>query len=537
MAKKKKVSGTRLAMFAVGMVIGLGLIIFDQFETIEGIISGTEPTGLAILTVPIDPATGGILGTIKLGAPDVVPFEQSGTHISTISPFCTTDFGRRLSGERNLDPVWWASQPVSVGSISKHCAYAYAQWDVTDIPNDFVATSVQFQLELIDNTPMSGLNCLITFNDFNIDTVPEATLINKLRITPQLILEGRPNTFPNTPAFVQDPNGTWCRTLGVKSFNFGQAGVDIVNNAIGGGTFDQGVRNDKLVLGFVPSDLGRNDGFSEQYRISNQFWATEGSWLITGSSPPIRCDVGFNQVDFRCIPIICIDGQQVDLITNECADIQCSLGEELQGNLCVPLVCSAGQRINNVTNSCETIVCEEGTQLIGSSCEPLFCEEGFEISGNECSVKTCPVGMELVGADCQAIQCPPNTTLSGNNCIEQSCPAGQFLVNDICQVTNPDDICNLGENVDTIPADQVTQQDCIPDFTCDVGFNQIGNLCYPIQEELVCPVGTEKFENICVQVLPDLMISQAPELGFVTILGIVIFGGSMFGLVGATRRI
>jgi len=47
-------------IFALGMIIGLGLIVFDQFETIEGLISGTQT--LSILDVPIDPTTGGILG-------------------------------------------------------------------------------------------------------------------------------------------------------------------------------------------------------------------------------------------------------------------------------------------------------------------------------------------------------------------------------------------------------------------------------------------------------------------------------------------
>ena len=518
MAKKKKVSGTRIAMFAVGMVIGLGLIVFDQFETIEGIISGTEPTGLAILEVPIDP-TGAILGTIKLGAPDVVPFEQSGTHISTISPTCTENFGRRLSNERNLDPIWWASQPISLGSISKHCAYAYAQWDLVDIPNEFVATSVQFQLEMVATTGQTSLNCLLTFNDFDIFTVGESALIKKLRSQAQLILEGRPSTFPNTPDFVQDPNGTWCSTLGVKSFNFGQTGVDFVNKAIGGGSFDQGTRTDKLVLGFVPSDLDRNDGFAQQYRISNQFWATQGSWLITGSSPPIDCALGFEQVGFRCVPLICMVGFAVNA-TNQCELIQCFQGEELQGNICVAIQCEIGEilvppPLDSGINefSCIPLNCPSDQQIIGDSCETLFCDVGFEAKNNVCSLIGCSTGMELVNDQCQAIQCAPNLILSGNNCIEKTCPANQFLVNNICQDEDS------------------------PAVTCGEGFNQIGNLCYQIQEELVCPQGTEKFENNCKQILPDLMISQAPELGTLTIVGIVVFAGSFFGLVGTTRRV
>ncbi|MCP6727008.1 MAG: hypothetical protein KJI69_03230 [Patescibacteria group bacterium] len=528
MAKKKK----KFPIFVITLVIGFGLIGYGVFLDVDAITQGTfvnvllggQLTGFSIISVPIDPTTGGILGTIVLGAPDVVPFEQSGTHISTISPTCTTDFGRRLSGERNLDPVWWASQPVSVGSISKHCAYAYAQWDVTEIPNDFVATSVQFQLELVDNTPMSGLNCLITFNDFNIDTVPEATLINKLRITPQLILEGRPSSFPNTPDFVQDPNGAWCRTLGVKTFNFGQTGVDIVNNAIGGGTFDQGVRNDKLVLGFVPSDLGSNDGFAQQYRISNQFWATEGSWKITGSSPPIRCDVGFAQVEFRCVPIICAIDQTLNTVTNQCETIVCEVNEDLTIfeeqigciTVCIddPLTVNIIECGSACPDTIQRAVCVPQETIppddIPQCQVELNCQEGTTptASGCSCELIECPTGQELINDQCQAIQCQVNTFLSGNDCLEIQCPAGQISSNN----------------------------ECVPETTlilCVEGFQQVGDQCVPI--DLECPIGTEPFENNCRQIVPDLLMVRGVDPSLFLITGLVIAGMSGVGIVARRR--
>ena len=536
MVSKKKI---KYPVFVFSLFIGIGLMgiaflqpefIFGQtidFDRFGG-VDTSSGVKLDILEVPIDPVTGGILGTIKLGAPDIVPFEQSGTHISTLDTFCTENFGRRLSGERNLDPVWWASQPVSTTSTSKHCAYAYAQWDLVDIPNEFVATSVMFQLELVETTPMSGLNCLITFNDFNIDTVGEAALISKLRSQAQLILEGRPSSFPNTPDFVQDPNGAWCRTLGVKNFNFGQTGVDIVNKAIGGGAFDQGTRTDKLVLGFVPSDLGSNDGFAQQYRISNQFWATQGSWLITGSSPPISCDVGFNQVAFRCVPIICNEGMQVDITTNECAPIICGSDEVLQGNICVPLNCQIGEEI--VAGQCQIISCPSGTELIASSCEALVCGEGFEISGNECTLKQCSIGMELIADNCQEIQCPVNTMLVGNDCLEISCPADQISIDNVCRTPDVGPGC---ENDQEIQDEECTNsRDTL--ILCVEGFHQVGNSFIP--DDLNCPLGTEEFENVCVQRIPSLQLgSGLLDPNAFLIAGVIVAAMSVVGII--VRRI
>jgi len=147
MAKKKKI---KFPIFVITLVIGVGLIVFALYEAdfdVGTLTDFQQLTGFSILDVPIDPTTGGILGTIVFGAPDVKPFEQAGTvsgipfslsrNASPRSP-CTDnflaldgigttknsslalrdpndfnrvilmppDFERRLSGERNqLDPV------------------------------------------------------------------------------------------------------------------------------------------------------------------------------------------------------------------------------------------------------------------------------------------------------------------------------------------------------------------------------------------------------------------------------------------------
>ncbi|MCP6727419.1 MAG: hypothetical protein KJI69_05420 [Patescibacteria group bacterium] len=566
MAKKKKVSSTRIAMFLVGLVIGLGLIIFDQFETIEGIISGTEPSGLGILDVPIDPTTGGILGTIVLGAPDEVPFEQAGTifgipstrDIFPRSPcsdnflgedgisivkssepllrdsngrvfLMPPDFERRLSGERNqLDPVWWGSLRSSTISSSFSCAFAYAQWDIVDIPNDFVATSVVLKLQVLETRSprnptfqVAPQGCDITLQDFNLDTIADEGFMNKI-FNKRSRFSTNVSIPPSDALLIK--TGGWCNSLGVKSFQLGQSAVDLINDAISGGAFSQGVRSDKLLLGFTPTHLN-NEG-SGKNRISTEFWKTQGSLFLTGSSPPIRCSVGFNQVDFRCIPIVCDEGMKVNATTNECEQIRCAGDEELLGNICTPIICNIGEQV--IGGACIPIQCGSSDQLVGSECVPLICDVGFEAKQNECVLKTCGIGLELNQDTCQAIVCPSDFILVGSDCMPKQCPSGQLSFNNECRLIQ--EICDT----DAIPCEG-DGIEILPILECPSGFNQVGASCILAPEN--CPEGTVPQQNVCVQFLPDLMISQAPELGFVTILGIVIFGGSMFGLVGATRRV
>ncbi len=500
--------GLKLVVLSVGMLVGAGLIVLDQFDAVAGFLSVAPPlTGLSILEVPLDPTTGGVLGTIKLGAPDVVPIEQTGTHISTDSG-CSQDFGRRLSGARNLDPVFWHNRNNGFGAFN--CAYSWAQWDVNEIPAGFLATGVQFQLKVIQTTPVTGKNCVITFNDFDVDNVPEAELMLKLYTGAKVIFEGTSTsaTFGTAivPSFIQDPNGTWCRTIGVKQFNLGQQGVIEVNNALTNGV-------GKLVMGFAPRGTGDTINTNDQFKIENAFWATDGSWIISGSSPPIDCGVGFVQEEFRCVPLVCIQGEAVNA-TNQCSPIVCGANEELMADVCVPLQCTSGQTFNNVTNMCENVSCPIGQfSNATNQCQDLVCDTamGEIVSGNECVLMTCGTGMELVGANCQMISCPVNTVLSGSNCVEISCATGSALI---------DGECVIGGTVG--------------DVTCPAGFNQVGNSCAIAPES--CPVGTIPAENVCIQVLPSLMATGAPELGIVSIAGIAIFAGSFIGIVAVSVR-
>jgi hypothetical protein len=507
---KSSSRGLKLVVLFAGMVVGAGLIILDQQEFISGFLSVAPPlTGLSILDVPIDPTTGGVLGSIILGAPDLVPQEQTGTIISQDGLNCTEDFGRRLAGARNADPVFWLKRTTGI-SGQFNCAYTWAQWDISQIPSGFVATGVGFKMELLSASGVTGNTCIISFNDFDVDTVPEVDLAKKLRSEAKWLFEGIPAglTFLSSKASVtvQDPNGVWCRTIGIKSFNFGQTAVDEVNLALNNGV-------NKLVLGFTPRNIGNINNANEQYLISNQYWATQGSWVITGSSPPIDCGQGFEQIEFRCVPLLCIQGEAVNS-TNQCSPIVCGANEELMADVCVPLQCTSGQTFNNVTNMCENVSCPIGQfSNATNQCQDLVCDTamGEIVSGNVCELKTCGTGTELVGGSCQIISCPPNTVLSGSNCVEISCATGSSLIDGQCVVGGT-----------------------VGDVTCPAGFNQVGNSCAIAPES--CPVGTIPAENVCIQVLPSLMATGAPELGLPTIAGIAIFAGSFIGLVAVVIR-
>jgi len=510
MVSKKKI---KYPIFVFSLFIGIGLmgIAFLQPEFIFGQTIDFDRFGgvdtssgikLDILEVPIDPTSGAVLGVIKLGAPDVVPFERSGSILTPsgtgrcvedVDPASAFDyqvrFGRQLSGDRNVSPIWHG--------YNGNCAYAYMEFDLVDIPNSFVATSVRFQLKLTQvwSDSSRGGGCGIMHIEQSFDQIGERSIAQRV-VDSEF---GRP---ASTNPIVADPldfwvagqnvnfgniqSGKWCQTVGVKTFNWGkqtpdtagipaavgldlQVGVDAFNRALTDG-------QDKFTV-LIFWIAGDQSGSDTTWALDYDWWKTNGSFLIEGTSDPIRCGPGFNQVDFRCIPIICPDGEKVDVDTNDCTAIICGADETLQGNLCVPLICQPGEEI--VAGQCLTIVCESGTQLIGSTCDPLLCQEGFEISGNECTLKQCSTGMELIGDNCQAIQCPINTILVGNDCMERTCPAGQVS----------------------------SSNECISETTlilCVDGFKQVGDQCVPI--DLDCPIGTEAFENVCVQRLPSLLI-------------------------------
>ncbi len=534
-------------------MIGLGLVGFGLFEADFDVGALTD---FSIIEVPIDPTTGAILGTIKLGAPDVKPFERSGTILTPtglgtcwqdVDPNIAFDyqiqFGRQLSGDRNISPIWHG--------YNQNCAYAYMEWDLVDIPNSFVATSVRFQLKLTDVFSDRSQNgqCGIMHIEQSFNQIGERNIAQR-QIDSQF---GRP---ASTNPIIADPmdfwvagqnvnfgttqGGQWCQTVGIKTFNWGkqtpdsggrpapvpfdiQHGVDAFNRALTDG-------QDKFTVLIVPLG-GRGTGTT--WALDYEWWKTNGSFLIEGTSDPIRCDIGFNQVNFRCVPIVCDLGDKLNQSTNECETITCEAGETLQFTeatvcpdvigiqctpldataVCTPIECNVGERL--VGSTCEQIICEEGTKLVGSSCDPLFCGEGFEITGNQCTVIPCPIGEELVGGSCQQISCPTNTKLIGNDCIEITCGAGQILIDNQC------------ENTSTLPTNATDP------IVCNTGFEAVGNICLPI--ELDCPAGTEAFENVCVQRIPDLLTISGIEPSLFLITGLVIVGMSGVGIVARRR--
>lgn len=556
------------AIFTFTLLVGLSMVAVAIIQ--PEFIFGERPSavigGLSFIEVPIDPTTGAILGTVKFGAPIVVPFERSGTILSAeigqrcdkpragevISPTnnWVIPFGRIGSGDRNAEVSWHGYNGID-------CGYGYAEWDLTDLPSDFVATGIRLQLNLKSvqgpgTETNNSISCTIVSLGENVDTIGVETLPN--RIVWGSDIGGKQSQVMSTAYVPVDPSsgdfiawggsayipslvglgsggsspGSWCKTVGVKTFVFGQivSPTGPFNSTKGVETFNQALPLDsKFTLGFTT--VGGGGG---KFVIDQLWWEANGSLLVTGYSDPIRCDTGFRQIDFRCVPIVCPEGEKVDVNTNECAPIVCPAGEALIGNICTPIVCNIGEEL--VGNTCQQIVCPSGTNLVGSTCDPLLCNIGYEISGNQCVLKTCGTGQQLVGNNCQAIQCPINTVLSGNDCIERSCPSGQISIDNVCQ-TPP--LC-ITPGADP---NNCLNQDSGGNITieCQEGYQQVGDGCSPIL--LDCPLGTEQHENICRTIDPtELSSGRGVVLDTTTILviGAIIAGVSTVGLASTTGR-
>jgi len=557
MAKKIK-----YPVFVFTLFIGLGLIAIAILE-LDVVFDGQTLgiTGLSILTVPLDPTTDAIFGTVVLGAPDVVSSEfaatliglprTSGTYplspcsdnLSGFSPpfqFDAPDFKIRLSGDPNqVNPEWWGSRDTGIVD-SRDCAFAYFVWDISDLPDSFIASQITFQFELLEtrgirNTNNPPQSCKMSFlgveqvgfnfvNRVDITTISDQEIMN-------IIYEPHPTAPTSTGRVIASFNCDGSPR--VISFN-APVLVGFFNNAI--------VTNDKLTLGFAPLRLD-NLGTGKN-KLSTDYWKTEGSWLVTGTSSAINCGVGFTQVDFKCVPITCSEGFAVNS-TNQCSPIICASDEILIGDICTPVVCNVGEQI--VTGICTPIQCNSSDALVGSECIPLICDSGFEAVNNACAVKQCSIGMELVGDNCQTISCQANTVLVGNNCIERTCPSGQISVNNICTSSLEFDFVTV-DDPSLCPADTVDVQfveatgkyDCLIKrsliFDCGVGTHQVGDSC--IADDLNCPEGSVEFENVCVQRIPSLL--SLSDEGFLTpdnflIAGAIITVMSVAGII--IRRI
>jgi len=266
--------------------------------------------------------------------------------------------------------------------------------------------------------------------------------------------------------------------------------------------------------------------------------------LVTGSSQPIRCGVGFSQVGFKCVPIICVTGEILNQVTNECEAIQCEVGETLEF-IDEPIFCVA-VCIDDGFGAClpcpdsiSRAVCVSNDPDLLTCLVELNCQLGTQPDSRNCGCELieCPIGQELIGNNCQSITCPINTRLIGNDCIEISCPTGQVAIDNVCQdppILDPVE-CEadmFGELLDPtcIPADGGVDPTML---NCDSGFKQIGDSCVPI--DLNCPEGTEEFENNCRNIFPSLLKVSGIDPTLFLITGLVIAGMSGIGIVARRR--
>jgi len=592
MAKKSK-----FPIFVITLVIGIGFIAvaFLQPEFIFGDTSQpfdlSSFVGLSIIEVPIDPTTGQILGTVKFGAPIEVPFDRSGTVLSADgacqslkdlndrSKGSEVKFGRVGSGDRNAEVSFHNFNGIN-------CSYGYAQWDLSKLPNDFIATGFTLQLNL-KQIQSGQQRCGIGYVDDTIEEIGLTRLPNRSlwgnnegsfgfpsgsKLLTSLVPDASPifsstktdflvvgHNVVNKPKLDTD----WCESTGVKRWIFAQieptsflrvgdpkeirqplvasttriniqAGVDAFNAQLQKGT-------DKFTIVFYGGSFIGGSGANV---IDHLWWEENGSLLVTGSSQPIKCNVGFREVDFRCVPIVCDVTFQFNQVTNECEPIQCEADENLQviqERLECILICQDdgfGGCIpcpdNTISRAvCVPIVtqppmteCESPLILIGETCQdPTFvcdvilnCQEGTipDFNGCGCVLIECPIGQELIGDQCQTITCPLNTRLIGNDCVEISCPMGQISIDNKC-----------------VPITSCL--DCGGDGTiiCDFDLKQVGDQCVPF--ELDCPEGTEEFENNCRNIFPSLLQVSGIDPTLFLITGLVITGMSGVGIVARRR--
>jgi len=591
-------------IFLIPIAIGLGMIVFGflgnpldpfddpviDFGALQTDLDFGSAIGLSLIDVPVDPTTNQILGTVKFGAPIVVPFERSGTIISADGACISlvdinnpkgkreVKFGRLGSGERNAEVAFH-------GWNGLNCAYGYAMWDLTKLPNSFEATGFTLQLNL-KQKQTNQQSCQIGFVDDTLDEITARNLPNRMifgsntggisTISGSLVPEDKTKTdflavghfVVNNPKYDTD----WCESTGVKRWTFSQieatkfnrnsdgtlrepitatgarlnqqAGVDAFNRQLQFDPTSQ-LGSDKFLLVFYSSGTGSGINV-----IDHQWWEENGSLLVTGTSQPIKCEIGFTQVGFECLRIICDKTQTLNRDTNECEDIVCESNETLKfisdifacATVCVddpftPTFECGG----SCFGSTERAVCVEDVTL--TCTVELNCQEGTQPDDMNCGCEqiTCPTGKELVQSTCQEIICPINTRLMGSDCVPINCAIGQVAIDNVCQK----------------PIDPITNQTdfCITLFdpVCGVNGQTFSNSCFAeaqgteilhagqclIGENVPkdCPTGTVAKQNTCVNVLPDLLSisDEFPPIAFI-IAGAMIAGLSTVGFVVKGRR-
>jgi len=496
------------------MFIGFVVIALGQLEDVKDVRDIIPRLStFEIISVEQDPITGEIIGSVTIGKPVKSGGSFTGAP-SRSKPTCSLG---TQSVQTNGAPTW------GTGSSSGGCQFGFAEWDVSDLPDDFDATNLQIKIKFRDVALRNaGKTCKIGIIEQPFDTIVRSSVSQKL-FNPDFIIE----------------DGDWCQASkgDIKTIQF---------DPIASSAFERAIRGDDLfTLTFTTSTLAK--GTLCCWTLDNTFWGTEGSIVIDGTAEPITCIEGTHQVGFKCEPLDCGTGFQVS--GNICSEIICSAGSDLDtaSNTCKAIQCDVGQRVNLQTNNCENIICLQGTILIGNDCEKIICETGFVLSGNECTIISCPVGNELVGSSCQTIVCPLGTFLQGNNCVDVICPTGTFLNGNDCEII----ICNDGENLigNICKPIQCNLGEVLVGSNCEIiicqtGTELVGNECRQIncastqelqgnncvEKPIECPIGTVANKNVCIQVVPSLMATGAP-LNLITIAGFIMFTGSFLGFV------
>ncbi len=498
------------------MFIGFVVIALGQLEDVEDIRDIIPRLStFEIISVEQDPITGEIIGSVILGKPTITGYGWTGAP-SKSNPICSQ--GTQSVG---LYYTAWGS-----GSSSGGCQYGFAEWDTSELPDDFDATDMQLKLKFSTRKfgyPLGGevgRNCKVGVIEQPFDTIMRTDLNRKL-FNPDLVAI----------------DGDWCATKGIKTLQFTPETSDAFERAIKG--------DDKFMLSFTLSTLAKGTGCC--YQLDTTFWGTDGSLVIDGKAEPIVCPTGTHQVEFKCVALECGTGFQVS--SNQCIAIVCDAGSDLDtaSNTCKAIQCDVGQQVNLQTNNCENIICSQGTILVGNDCEAIICQTGFVLSGNECTIISCAVGNELVGSSCQLISCPLGTFLQGNNCVDVICPTGTFLFGSECAII----ICNDGENlignickpIQCNLGEMLVGNNC-EIIVCQTGTELVGSECKPIQcastqklegnncveNPIECPIGTVANKNICIQIVPSLMATSAP-INLITIAGFIMFSGAFLGFV------
>lgn len=495
-----------------GMFIGFVIILVGTVEDVRDLIPFQLLTGFEILSVETDPITGAILGNLVIGRP-----ETSGTFVTkttTSRVQCSLSDNALRSEVPSSRYIGWR---ISLNNFG-NCNFGYAEWDLSEIPDDFTSESIKLQLS-VDSIPSgaSAIQCKIGIIEQPFDTIVTGTKGTRLFNPDQIIV-----------------SGDWCKTLGIKTFFLDSAGIQ---------AFERAIRGDDKFLISISTITNTQSSGSGTWNADGRFWATDGAFILNGFAKPLICDVGFQQVQFNCEPLSCEIGFRVD--GNVCSPIQCPIGSELIGNDCKEIQCNIGEQL--IGNQCTVIICSIGTTLIGNDCDPIICQEGFTLSGNECTAINCPVGNELIGSQCLQIQCPIGTFLQGNDCQPIICATGTFLVANTCEPIVCDTgsilVGNVCKPIQCQIGERLVGSDCEL-IVCETGTKLIGNDCQPITclpaeelqgnecipKPLECPVGTVERQNICIQIVPQLQAIGAP-VNLLTVTGILIFVIAFGGFV------